>query len=137
MLLFTIFCSFPRVKMTGIQEFLFVELNLEREMKMQDKEKKKKEFTHSVYLIYAIIPIIYILGKILSHLSFMVKSYSSNLVLMHRQIISKENSTRLVYISILLNLSFIKNFRILLYMINIIVKMLGLWDTNSFFFPLM
>jgi len=137
MLLFTIFCSFPRVKMTGIQEFLFVELNLEREMKMQDKEKKKKEFTHSVYLIYAIIPIIYILGKILSHLSFMVKSYSSNLVLMHRQIISKENSTRLVYISILLNLSFIKNFRILLYMINIIVKMLGLWDTNSFFLPLM
>jgi len=137
MLLFTIFCSFPRVKMTGIQEFLFVELNLEREMKMQDKEKKKKEFTHSVYLIYAIMPIIYILGKILSHLSFMVKSYSSNLVLMHRQIISKENSTRLVYISILLNLSFIKNFRILLYMINIIVKMLGLWDTNSFFLPLM
>ena len=59
--------------MTSIQEFLFVELNLEREMKMQDKEKKKKEFTHSVYLIYAIIPIIYILGKILSHLSFMVK----------------------------------------------------------------
>ena len=137
MLLFTIFCSFPRVKIAGIQEFLFVELNLEREMKMQDKEKKKKEFTHSVYLIYAIIPIIYILGKILSHLSFMVKSYSSNLVLMHRQIISKENSTRLVYISILLNLSFIKNFRILLYMINIIVKMLGLWDTNSFFLPLM
>ena len=137
MLLFTIFCSFPRVKIAGIQEFLFVELNLEREIKMQDKEKKKKEFTHSVYLIYAIIPIIYILGKILSHLSFMVKSYSSNLVLMHRQIISKENSTRLVYISILLNLSFIKNFRILLYMINIIVKMLGLWDTNSFFLPLM
>ena len=137
MLLFTIFCSFPRVKIAGIQEFLFVELNLEREIKMQDKEKKKKEFTHSVYLIYAIMPIIYILGKILSHLSFMVKSYSSNLVLMHRQIISKENSTRLVYISILLNLSFIKNFRILLYMINIIVKMLGLWDTNSFFLPLM
>ena len=137
MLLFTIFCSFPRVKMTGIQEFLFVELNLEREMKMQDKEKKKKEFTHSVYLIYAIMPIIYILGKILSHLSFMVKSCSSNLVLMHRQIVSKENSTRLVYISILLNLSFIKNFRILLYMIDMIVKMLDLWDTNSFFLPLM
>jgi len=137
MLLFTIFCSFPRVKMASIQEFLFLELNSEKEMKIQDKEKKKKGLIHSVYLIYAIMPIIYILGKILSHLSFMVKSYSSNLLLMYRQIISKENSTRLEYISILLNLSFIKNFRILLYMIDMIVKMLGLWSTNSFFLPLM
>jgi len=30
-LFFTMFCSFPRVKIAGIQEFLFMELNLERE----------------------------------------------------------------------------------------------------------
>ena len=81
--------------MASIQEFLFLELNSEKEMKIQDKEKKKKGLIHSVYLIYAIMPIIYILGKILSHLSFMVKSYSSNLLLMYRQIINRKNSIRL------------------------------------------
>jgi len=38
-LLFTIFCSFPRVKTVGIQESLFMVLNLEREVKTQDREK--------------------------------------------------------------------------------------------------
>ena len=49
---------------------------------------------------------------------------------------SKENSTRLEYISILLDLSFIKDFRMMLYMIDIIVKILDLWDANLFFLSL-
>ena len=87
------FCSFPRVKMASIQEFLFMELNSEREVKMQDKEKRRKGLTHSVYLIYTIILIVYMLGKVLSHLFFMVESCSSNLLLIYRQIMSKKNST--------------------------------------------
>jgi len=89
-----------------------------------------------VYLIHAIMPIVYILEKVLNHLSFVVESCSSNLLLMHGQIISKENSTRLEYISILLDLSFIKDFRMMLYIIDIMVKILGLWDTNLFFLSL-
>jgi len=135
-LLFTIFCFFSRVKMASIQEFLFMELNSEREVKIQDKEKRKKELTYSVYLIYAIIPIIYMLGKILSYLFFMVKSCSSNLLLIHGQIVSKKNSIELEYISTFLDLSFIKNSRILLYMIDMIMKMLNLWNANLFFLPL-
>ena len=92
-LLFTMFCSFPRVKMASIQEFLFMELNSEREVKMQDKEKRRKGLTHSVYLIYTIILIVYMLGKVLSHLFFMVESCSSNLLLIYGQIMSKKNST--------------------------------------------
>ena len=93
---------------------------------MQDQKKRKKKLTHSVYLIYAIISIVYMLKKVLSYLSFIVESCFSNLLLIHRQIVSKENSTGLEYISILLDLSFIKDFKILLYMIDIIVKILGL-----------
>ena len=93
---------------------------------MQDKEKRKKKLTHSVYLIYAIMSIVYMLEKVLSYLSFIVESCSSNLLLIHGQIVSKENSTRLEHISTLLDLSFIKDFKILLYMIDIIVKILGL-----------
>ena len=93
---------------------------------MQDKEKRKKKLTHSVYLIYAIISIVYMLGKVLSYLSFIVESCSSNLLLIHGQIVSKENSTRLEHISTLLDLSFIKDFKILLYIIDIMVKILGL-----------
>jgi len=92
-LLFTMFCSFPRVKMASIQEFLFMELNSEREVKMQDKEKERKGLTHSVYLIYTIILIVYMLGKVLSHLFFIVESCSSNLLLIYGQIMSKKNST--------------------------------------------
>ena len=49
--------------MAGIQESLFVVLNLEREMKMQDREKERKGLAHSVYLIHAIMPIVYMLEK--------------------------------------------------------------------------
>ena len=100
MLLFIMFCSFPRVKMAGIQESLFVVLNLEKEVKMQDKEKERKGLTHSVCLIYAIMPIIYMSGKVLNHLFSIVESCSSNLLLMHRQTVNRENSTGLGHISI-------------------------------------
>jgi len=52
---------------------------------------------------------------------------------MYRQIVSKENSTGLEYINILLDLSSTKDYRILLCIIGIMEKMLGLWDVNSFF----
>jgi len=84
------FCSFLRVKIAGIQESLFVVLNLEREMKMQNREKERKGLTHSVCLIYAIMPIVYMLEKVLNHLSFMVESCFSNLLLMHGQTMNKK-----------------------------------------------
>jgi len=70
---------------------------------------------------------------VLSHLSFMVESSSSSLLLMHGQIVSRGNSTGLGHINILLDLSSTKDYRMLLYMIGMMEKMLGLWDTNSFF----
>jgi len=126
MLLFTMFCSFLRVKMVGIQESLSVMLNLEREIKMQNKEKKRKGLTHSVCLVHAIMPIVYMLEKVLNHLSFMVESCFSNLLLMHRQTVNKENSTRLGHISTLSDQSSTRDYRILLYMIDIMMKMLDL-----------
>jgi len=50
---------------------------------------------------------------------------------------SRENLTGLGHINILLDLSFTKDYRMLLYMINMMEKMLGLWDANSFFLLLM
>ena len=79
------------------------------------------------------MPIVFISEIVLSHLFSMVESSSSSLLLMHRQIVSKGNSTGLEHINILLDLSSTKNYRMLLCMIDIIEKMLGLWDTNSFF----
>jgi len=78
------------------------------------------------------MPIVYISEKVLNYLSSMIENCSSNLLLMHRQTMNRENLTRLEYISILLDLSSTRDFGILLYMIDIMVKMLGLWDTNSF-----
>jgi len=79
------------------------------------------------------MPIVFISEIVLSHLFSMVESSSSSLLLMHRQIVSRGNSTGLEHINILLDLSSTKNYRMLLCMIDIIEKMLGLWDTNSFF----
>jgi len=67
-----------------------------------------------------------------SHLSSMMKSYFSSLLLMHRQIVSREDSTGLGHINILLDLSFTKDYRILLYIIGMMKKMLGFWNANSF-----
>jgi len=83
------------------------------------------------------MPITFISEIILSHLSSMVGSYSSSLLLMHGQIISRENSTKQEHINILLDLSSTKDYRMLLYIIDMMEKILGLWDTNSFFSLLM
>ena len=50
---------------------------------------------------------------------------------------SRENLTGLGHINILLDLSSTRDYRILLYIIGMMKKMLGLWDINSFFFLLM
>ena len=73
------------------------------------------------------------LETVLSHLSSIVESSSSSLWLMHGQIVSRGDLTRLEHINILLDLSSTRDFRMLLYMIGMIEKMLGFWDTNSFF----
>ena len=119
--------------MGGIQEFQSVVLNLENKGKMQDKEIEKNVLAYKWCLIPATMPIVFMSEIVLSHLFSMVESSSSSLLLMHRQIVSRGNSTGLEHINILLDLSSTKNYRMLLCMIDIIEKMLGLWDTNSFF----
>jgi len=74
---------------------------------------------------------------VLSHLSSMVESYFSSLLLMHRQIISRGDLTGLGHINILLDLSFTRDYRMLLCMIGMMEKMLGFWDANLFFSLLM
>jgi len=74
---------------------------------------------------------------VFNYLSSIVESYSSSLLLMHRQIVSRENSTGLEHINILLDLSSTRDFRMLLCIIDIMEKILGLWDANSFFSLLM
>jgi len=56
---------------------------------------------------------------------------------MHGQIVSRGDLTGLEHINILLDLSFTRDFRMLLCMISIMEKMLGFWDANSFFSLLM
>jgi len=112
-------------------------LNLENKGRMQDKEMGRNRLAHRWCLIHTTMPIIFILEMVLSHLSSMVESYSSSLWLMHRQIISRGNSTGLGHINILLYLSSTRDFKMLLCMIGMMEKMLGLWDANSFFLLLM
>jgi len=114
-----------------------VGLNLENEGKMQGKEMKKNTLAHRWYLIHATMPIIFMSEMVLSHLSSMVESSFSSLWLMHRQIVSRGNSTGLGHINILLDLSSTRDFRMLLCMIGIMEKILGLWDTNLSFLLLM
>ena len=83
------------------------------------------------------LPIIFMLEMVLSHLSSMVESYFSSLLLIHGQIVSRGDLTELGHINILLDLSFTRDYRILLYIIGMMKKMLGFWDTNSFFSLLM
>jgi len=56
---------------------------------------------------------------------------------MHRQIISRGDLTGLGHINILLDLSFTRDYRMLLCMIGMMEKMLGFWDANLFFSLLM
>jgi len=111
--------------------------NLESERRMQDKEMERNGLAHRWCLIHTTMPIVFMLEIVLSHLSSMVKSSSSSLWLMHRQIVSRENSTGLGHINILLDLSFTRDYKMLLCMIGMMEKMLGFWDTNSFFLLLM
>ena len=136
-LLFIMFCCSQRERMGGIQEFQSMGLNLENEGKMQGKEIKRNALTHRWCLIHATMPIVFMSEMVLSLLSSMVESCSSSLWLMHRQIVSRGNSTGLGHINILLDLSSIKDYRMLLCIIGIMEKMLGLWDANSFFLLLM
>jgi len=119
--------------MSGIQEFQSVGLNLENEERMQGKEIEKNGLTHRWCLIPATMPIVFMSGMVLSLLSSMVESFSSSLWLIHGQIMSRENSTGLGHINILLDLSSTRDFRMLLCMIGIMEKILGLWNANSFF----
>ena len=112
-------------------------LNLENERRMQDKEMERTELTHRWFLTDATMSIVFISEIVLSYLSFMVKSCFSSLLLMHGQIGSRKDSTRLEHINIPLDLSSTRNYRILLYMIGIMEKILGSWVTNSFFSFLM
>ena len=135
MLLFIMFCCFQRRRMGGIQEFQFVVLNLENKGKIQGKEIEKNMLTHRWCLIHATMPIIFISEMVLSRLSSMVESCSSSLWLMHRQIVSRGNSTGLGHINILLDLSSTRDYKMLLCMIGMIEKMLGLGtQTHSSFF---
>ena len=136
-LLFIMFCCFQRERMGGIQEFQSMVLNLENEGKMQGKEIGRNGLAHRWCLIHATMPIIFMSEMVLSHLSSMVESSFSSLWLMHGQIVSRENSTRLGHINILLDLSSTRNFKMLLCMIGMMEKILSLWDTNLFFLLLM
>jgi len=112
-------------------------LNLENKGRMQGKEIGRNGLIHRWCLIHTTMPIIFMSEIVLSYLSSMVESSSSSLLLMHRQIVSRENSTGLGHINILLDLSSTKDYRMLLYIIDMMEKMLDLWNTNLFFSLLM
>jgi len=127
------FCYFQRGRMGGIQEFQSVVLNLENERRMQNKEMERNGLAYRWFLIDATMPIIFMSEMVLSHLSSMVESCFSSLLLIHGQIVSRGDLTRLGHINILLDLSFTRDYRILLCMIGMMEKMLGFWGANSFF----
>jgi len=133
MLLFIIFCYFQRGRIGGIQEFQSVVLNLENKGRMQNKEMERNRLAHRWFLIDATMPIIFMSEMVLSHLSSMVESCFSSLLLMHKQIVSRGDLTGLGHINILLDLSFTRDYRMLVCMIGMMEKMLGFWGTNSFF----
>ena len=119
--------------MGGIQESQSVELNLKNEGRMQDKEMERNGLAHRWFLIDTTMPIIFMSEMVLSHLSSMVESCFSSLLLMHRQIMSRGDLTRLEHINILLDLSSTRDYRMLLCMIGMMEKILGYWDANLFF----
>jgi len=117
---------FLKGRIGGIQEFQSVVLNLENEGRIQGKEMGRNGLAYRWCLIYATMPIVFMSEMVLSHLSSMVESSSSSLLLMYGQIVSRGNLTGLGHINILLDLSFIRDYRILLCMIGMMVKILGL-----------
>ena len=100
---------------------------------MQDKEIERNELVYRWFLIDATMLIVFMSEMVLSHLSSMVESYFSSLLLMHRQIVSKGDLTGLGHINILLDLSFTRDYKMLLCMIGMMKKILGFWGANSFF----
>jgi len=100
---------------------------------MEDKEIERNGLTHRWSLIYATMSIIFMLEMVLSHPSSIVESYFSSLLLMHRQIVNRGNSIGPGHINILSDQSSTRDYRILLYIIGMMEKMLGIWDTNLFF----
>jgi len=118
--------------MGSIQESQSVELNLENERKIQDKEIERNRLAYRWFLIDTTMPIIFMSEIVLNYLSSMMGSCFSSLLLMYGQIVSKEDLTGLEHINILLDLSFTWDYKMLLCMIGMMEKMLGFWDTNSF-----
>jgi len=104
---------------------------------MEDREIERNRLVHRWSLIHATIPIVFMSEMVLSYLSSIAESYFSSLLLMYGQIINRGNSIGLGHINILLDQSSTRDYRMLLYMIDIMEKILGLWDTNLFFLLLM
>jgi len=100
-------------------------------------EIKRNGLAYRWFLIDATMPIVFMSEMVLSHLYSMVESSFSSLLLMHGQIVSKGNLIGLEHINVLLDLSSMRDYRILMYMIGMMEKILGLWDSNSFFLLLM
>jgi len=94
---------------------------------------ERNGLAHRWFLIDATMPIVFMPEMVLSYLSSMVKSCFSSLLLMHGQIVSRGDLTRLGYINILLDLSFTRNYRMLLCIIDMMEKILEFWSVNSFF----
>jgi len=104
---------------------------------MKDKEMERNGLAHRWSLIHATMPIVFMSEMVLSHPSFMVESYFSSLLLMHGQTMNRGNLTGLGHINILSDQNSTRDCRMLLCMIDMMEKMLGLWNTNSFFLLLM
>jgi len=83
-------------------------------------------FAYRWFLTYTAMPTIFILEMVFSHLSSVVESYSSSLLLIHRQTVNRKNLTGLGHINILSDLSSTRNYRILPCIIDIIEKIIGL-----------
>jgi len=67
---------------------------------MEDKEMERNGLTYKWSLIHATMSIVFISEIVLSYLSFMVESYFSSLLLMHRQTVNRGNLTELGHIRV-------------------------------------
>jgi len=82
---------------------------------------ERNELAQRWCLIYATMPIVFMSEMVLSHLSSMIESYSSSLLMMQVQIMRKLN-----WAGTHLDLSSTRDYRILLCMIGMMKKMLYL-----------
>jgi len=100
---------------------------------MKNREIKRNRLAHRWSLIHATMHIVFMLEMVLSYISSIVESYFSSLLLMHGQIVNRGNSIGLGHINILSDLSSTRDYRMLLYIIDMMEKILGIWNVNSFF----